>query len=431
MLVLLAAVALSFPAGCLSSSHHNEQIEEKNASVKIENEDISSRPAAVPVATREIADQLDKLQGEMISLKDYVSGKKTSSRFFLNLPKKLYALVGEELNIYFDNLVDGHDTDYDFNVDCSIGMQLDRCFRVVPTEAGTYSLSIKVTDRNGFSFVRKSTIYVADSSAGAGKDRSVIIIGDSTTNNGICVGRLNFNFSEDPMTLHTLGTRGSGENMHEGRSGWTFKAYCTVEQDRNHPDVLNPFYNPDSKTFDANYYFSKTNIAKPDWVFINLGINDSFSYRDDQSLEKCIDGLNTMCDDMIKSILSASPQTKIGIVLTIPPNYSQDAFGKAYQNGQTRNRYKRNNIIWVSNLLNRYENRENDQIYIVPVHTNLDTKYNMGLEDIPYNKRNPETYASPVANGGVHPVTAGYWQIADVYWFFLKAFEQFSETENK
>ena len=39
----------------------------------------------------------------------------------------------------------------------------------------------------------------------------------------------------------------------------------------------------------------------------------------------------------------------------------------------------------------------------------------MGLEDTKVNARNTITYSSPIANGGVHPVESGYWQIADVY----------------
>ena len=386
-----------------------------------------SSVVVIPAASSEMADELNKLQKEINSIEKVISEKENNSPFFLNLPEKLYALVGEELNVYFDNLVDGHDTDYDFNVSCSIGMQLERCFRVVPDEAGEYPFSIRVTDKNGKSFVRKSTIYVADTSAGKGKECSIIIIGDSITDNGACVERLNFNFANDPMGLRTIGTRGTEKHKHEGRAGWSFKKYYTIEQDSTRSDVLNPFFNPDSKTFDATYYFSKTKVAKPDWFFINLGSNDTFSYVNDDTLNDAIVELNMMYDDMIKSLKAASPETKIGIVLTIPPNYSQDAFGKAAKNVQTRSRYKRNNVIWVNNLLNHYSNRENEQIFIVPIHTNLDTKNNMGLESIPCNKRNPETYSSPVAGGAIHPAISGYWQISDVYWFFLKAMEQYPE----
>ena len=344
--------------------------------------------------------------------------------FLLNLPSKLYALVGEELNIYFDNLVDGHDTDYVFNVDCGVGRQLERCYRVEPTEAGTYTLSISATNREGVTVRKNSTLYVADTSAGSGVTRSLIVLGDSTTNNSIAVTKLNTNYATDVMNLETIGTRGRDANMHEGRSGWTFRAYFTVQTDSGAPDVFNPFFNPETETFDAAYYFANSGIKKPDWFFINLGINDTFGYTLDSILEGVIDGLNSMCDSMIASIKEASPNTKIGVVLTIPPNYSQDAFGKAYKCGQTRARYKHNNVIWVDNQIRRYENREEEGIYLIPIHTNLDTKYNMGMETNYHNKRNTTmTYESPITNGGVHPVDSGYWQIADVHWFFLKNME--------
>ncbi len=354
-------------------------------------------------------------------LSEYAPVKDT---FFLNLPSKLYALVGEELNIYFDNLVDGHDTDYVFDVECNVGMQLERCFRFEPTDAGSYPIAISATSRDGVTVRKNSTIHVAAAGAGSGVSRSLIVLGDSTTNNGIAVTKLNNNFSGDAMHLETIGTRGTGANMHEGRSGWTFRNYFNVQIDTGAPDVFNPFYNPDTQTFDAEYYFANSGIEKPDWFFINLGINDVFSYSQDSVLADIIDGLNSMCDAMITSIKTASPNTKIGVVLTIPPNYSQDAFGKAYKCGQNRARYKRNNVIWVDNQIRRYDNREDEGIYLIPVHTNLDTKYNMGMETSYHNKRNTiMTYESPIRNGGVHPVDSGYWQIADIYWFFLKNME--------
>ena len=76
----------------------------------------------------------------------------------------------------------------------------------------------------------------------------------------------------------------------------------------------------------------------------------------------------------------------------------------------------------VEALIAKYDNKESDGIYLVPIHTNLDTIYNMGMETLPVNARNTSiTYESPIGNGGVHPVESGYWQIADVYTAFLKA----------
>jgi len=346
------------------------------------------------------------------------------SKFPVNLPPKIYALVGYETNIYFDNLVDGYDTQYDFDVTCSIGTHLQRCFRVTPIEenVGEYPITIKVT-KNDITVTKTATIYVASATAKANELIKLIILGDSTTNNGICVTKLNQNLSTDPMNIITIGTRGSNPNNHEGRSGWKYRTYFTSAGETytdGRGDVDNPFYNETTETFDIANYFSETNFDHPDWFFINLGINDTFGYADDISLNIEIEYLNGLCDEVISQIKDFDENIKIGICLTIPPNYSQDAYGKAYKNGQTRNRYKRNNILWVANQIENYKNREDENIYLIPLNLCLDTVYNMGMEEIQVNARNTTTYFSPIANGGVHPVESGYWQCADVYTAFLK-----------
>ena len=359
-------------------------------------------------------------------LKDeYIKKDDTPTKgIIVNLPRKLYALVGEEFNIYYDNILEGRDTDYIIDVACAQGQQMERCYRLVPTVGGQVNITINVYDKQ-WNFVgsASSTIIIATAEQGTDVTRSVIILGDSTTNNGICVSKLNLNFENDAMNIQTLGTRGSGANMHEGRSGWTYNQYFTVAEDSGAAGVLNPFYNPSTQTFDYQYYCDNSGVAIPDYFFINLGINDTFSYGTDETLQTAMETLVQRADAMIESIHSVDPSIKIGMVLTIPPNYSQDAFGKAYKCNQYRDRYKRNNVLWVQALIERYDNRENEGIYVIPLHCNLDTKYNFGLEEIKINKRNDKTYESPIGNGGVHPVDSGYWQCADTYWFFLKALE--------
>lgn len=404
--------------GIYTSTYNTDSLQiEKNASGTFTPfEPYGTSGQIVKLSEDVIVPEVERARGGYDSLADRLDAMAASS-LVLNLPAKLYALVGEELNIYFDNLVDGHDTDYSFDVTCSVGMQMERCYRLIAETAGSYAITISATDKNGATVEKSSTIIVSDTSAGNGATKSLIVLGDSTTNNGIAITKLNENFSGDAMNVTTLGTRGTSPNNHEGRSGWTFAKYFTTPGDDS---VMNPFYNPDTQTFDASYYFTNSGVSIPDWFFINLGINDTFGLADDSALANTIVKLNDYCDQMVTSLRAVAPNTKIGVCLTIPPNYSQDAFGKAYKCGQTRKRYKRNNVLWVQNQIERYDGREAENIYLVPIYTNLDTKYNMGMEQIQHNKRNTEKYASPIGNGGVHPVESGYWQIADIYWFFLK-----------
>lgn len=336
----------------------------------------------------------------------------------INLPSKVYGLVGEELNIYFDNLVDGKDTDYTFDVVCDVGMHLDRCYRITPTtdNVGSHTLKISATNRMGATTTKTVCLTIAPETAGSGSTKSVIVLGDSTTASGMSVSKLNENFNDDLMNINTIGTLGSGANKHEGRSGWKYDFYFNMS---GIGENTNPFYNPDTQSFDAQYYFNNSGVAIPDYFIINLGINDTFYSSSEETLTQ----LNTWSDAMIDSIRSACPNTKICVALTIPPNYSQDPFGKDYGSSQTRSGYKHNNHVYVQNLISRYDGRESENIYVIPIHTNLDTVYNMTSEEIQVNKRNPKTYASPQAHGGVHPDTYGYWQIADAYWFFIKNME--------
>lgn len=342
-----------------------------------------------------------------------------------NVPKKMFALVGLETNIYFENLVENWQ-DYQWNIDCDVGIQLERGYRITPIAAdvGSHTMDIYIKASEKVTKKVTTTLVVASASAGSGDTVKLIVLGDSTTDAGTPIKKLHADFVDDVMTVQTLGTRGTAPNNMEGRSGWTLADYFTkasITYTDGRGTIYNPFYNPTSQTFDASYYFTNSGVDEPDWFFINMGINDMFNYTSDGALESGIETAIERVDAMISSLQDAVIGIKVGICLTIPPNDSQDAFGKAYKCKQSRDRYKRNNTIWVNELIKEYDGREAEGIYLVPINVALDTVYNMGLETIPVNARNTDiTYQSPVGNGCVHPATSGYWQIADVYAAFLK-----------
>lgn len=343
----------------------------------------------------------------------------------LNVPEKIYALVGLETNIYFENITEKWE-DYDWDVSCTKGAQYERGYKLTPAagDVGSYTLTIKASVSETIYKEVTATLIITAADAGSGTSKSVIVLGDSTTNSGTVIEKLNANFSGDVMSITTLGTRGTSPNNHEGRSGWKWEDYFTkasITYTDGRGTVYNPFYNPTSQTFDAAYYFANSGISKPDYFIVNMGINDVFGYASDSALSSAMTTIMSRCEAAVASILEATTTTKVCVCVTIPPNRSQDAFGKAYGCAQTRDRCKRNNAIWAKALIDTFDGRESERIYVIPIHANLDTVYNMGLETLPVNARNTDvTYQSPIANGGVHPVASGYWQIADVYTAFIK-----------
>jgi hypothetical protein len=261
-----------------------------------------------------------------------------------------------------------------------------------------------------------SVIEVTPTEAGSGVTRSVLIIGDSTTANGTVVAKLNENFRDDPMNIVTIGTKGTAPNNHEGIGGWTVNKWRTSPE-------RNPFYNDAKSEFDFAYFMKNQGFASADYVIINLCINDMFRFWNDSALEGGIAQALEDYEFRIGSIHAYQSDIRIGVAVTIPPHYSQDAFGRAYQTLQTRWRYKRNLSQWTKALIERFQQREPERIYLVPIHTNLDTRHNMGAEPLPVNARNPMLIDMPLPGSGVHPAESGYWQIADVYWYWLKSFE--------
>lgn len=339
----------------------------------------------------------------------------------INIPSKIYAVVGEELNLYFDNIILGKDTDYDFDVDFgNKGQQFEHFFRFIPDAKETRTLTFKVIKNNQVLASKTTSVIVSTKTSGSGTTKSAVVIGDSTTANGITVTKLNENFSADSMNITTVGTRGSSPNRHEGRSGWTARQFVATESASG---VTNAFYNPNTNEFDFSYYLSNNSITRPDYVIINLGINDMFGLTSDVSLKSKMDEAIADFETMIDSIKANSSTIKIGLALTIPPNYSQDAFAKDYKTGQTRWRYKRNNVLWVQRMIEHFSGKEAQNIYLIPTNSVIDTKHNYGFVEEKVNARSEITKQVSAANGGVHPDSSGYWQIADSYWFWLKSFE--------
>ena len=73
----------------------------------------------------------------------------------------------------------------------------------------------------------------------------------------------------------------------------------------------------------------------------------------------------------------------------------------------------------MERLQEQYGDREAERIFLVPVNVNLDTVHNYPTTTGPVNARS-DVPASRGANG-VHPAPAGYYQLADTLYYWLKA----------
>jgi lysophospholipase L1-like esterase len=188
-----------------------------------------------------------------------------------------------------------------------------------------------------------------------------------------------------------------------------------------------------TNAFNFGQYLSDTSqtMSAGDWVLMHLGINDIGSQPSDAAVNSHVaTTLKPALEAIVGlgpspppgSIRAAVPGIRVGLLLTIPPSADQDAFAANYFNGLTRERAKRNVDLLRESMISAYGDLEASNIFVVPYHANLDTWNNMSVGSATaLNARTSATMARQ--SNGVHPAAAGYYQMADSIFSFLKCQE--------
>lgn len=352
---------------------------------------------------------------------------------FIVLPSKVFAVVGRQTNIYFDSLITGRASDYQWMVDVTGGTatdyeQLEECFRVVPTGAGTATVTIQaINPRTGKVMAEgTTTLEMAAAAAGAGSTWVQLNIGDSTTVGYVDSGNtataaittelLALSAAEGGggLVLSLIGTKGPGAgNVHEGVTGQTVAYFYGSSS---------PFYY--SGAFDFSAYMADHSFASVDEVRFLLGINDMTVATSDADAAARSFIAATQYEVMITSIHAFNAATRVVIEAPTPPSASQDAFGNAYDAGLARAQHKRNMLVWARVMRDRFAGREADEIYFEMPGLNLDTVNNMsrGPQTLA-NSRIPlagtvATYAAMIAD--LSPVDGALYYATDAAKYFVK-----------
>ena len=328
--------------------------------------------------------------------------------YHLNLPPKLYALVGKEMNVYFDNLMIDDADKYDFFVKTTLGKQQSERWTVTPTVAATTAITFQLykdaADRGNPLTEAVTSLVVAPTTSGSGLTKTYLQIGDSTTKGMIETGELQALFGADAMNLTQIGTQGTAPNKHEGYPTKTTE-YVTTQTALANGGV-----------FDFENYMTTQGYAGVDYVGIHLGINDMYQWQSDAGANGQITATLARFEEMVASIHAYNPAIKIGFLVTIPPAKTEESF--ANDTGMTRWRYKRNVLLLAAKIIKQFKNREANNVYLVPFNCNLDTLNNFGSNSVAVNSRN--TTLVTRQNNALHPNNNGYAQMADTVYYWLK-----------
>ena len=98
------------------------------------------------------------------------------------------------------------------------------------------------------------------------------------------------------------------------------------------------------------------------------------------------------------------------------PGAGQDGFGRNYRCGRTSWQYRKNLDHYNRALLKKGKEMK---LTVVPVYINIDTEKNYPTVEEPVNIGNSRTVIRQ--DNGVHPAPAGYYQMGDTLYCWLKA----------
>ena len=350
----------------------------------------------------------------------------------LFVPEKIYAVPGVEMNVYFNNIVTVvNPANYVFDVDCSKGRNDLKRWRFTPEakDAGTYKWSIRVIGMDGVVASASTELVVLPADAGSKKDITMLIVGASQTGAGHYADRIVqlMNRPGNPK-FKTIGTKGRA-GKHEGYGGWRWDSFLTRwgysnsrQMDGMHPDrpvgFNSPFMFPDKDgkgKFDLQKYFDKHNNGKvPDVVSFQLGLNDFFKSEDHNIAQITAESIKNM-EKLIAEFRKLKPAPEIMIFQHIPGS-NQDGFGRNYASNQTSLQYRKNLDYYNRALLKKGKELK---ITVVPIYMSIDTENNFPVKKQVINEGNPVKINRQ--NNGVHPAQAGYYQMGDTLYCYLKA----------
>lgn len=332
-------------------------------------------------------------------------------------PKNVAVVMGSQFDVHYDNVLLGADArlmPYKNYYGSAPGVNMGDMIRIDSLQATT---TTKVDFRilnDGFvdyeqplgDLMLHKDLYIVPVSktSGSGMTRNVMFIGDSITANGLYAKEVVNLFANDVMNVNLVGTVKIGGVPHEGHGGWTSKDFCEVQ---SFNDYTNAFYNPETKTFDFSYYMSTNKFESVDDVFITLGIND-------MAQNIGLDNIIRYYNKMINSIRAYNPKIRIFIGLCILP-YS----GKYSTVHNYTQFWKAQRLSLHERLIEEYDERENESIYVVPFNLTIDTENDFKFVEKPLSHRNNEVkvkYCTDV----VHPSTVAYNKMADMAYWYIK-----------
>ena len=319
----------------------------------------------------------------------------TQSPFFALPATGVPLIAGKEVTLYGDtlvNLVVPAPSSYQVTYTCAIGTQSGNNLILAPTtgQIGDHSLTMLI--KNGTKTIGTYVITLSVIALAPAGAKKLMYIDDSLGVSGCTFFDAQINAALSNGTITFVGTQGT-TTKHESYSGNTWYKFITAGS---------PFFK--GGVVDIAAYFTDNSIDVPDYVFIELGINDVFGYSNPALWPTGIsDGnVNTIlgyANTLVNALLAYNAGLKVIVGLPSSCDSTAAAWAGMYGTTYNPNLFTQNIKKFSLALSTRYANGA--------YNARVDCHYS--FLNIDRNLGYPKT--AGVHTNDVHPAQLGYEQL--------------------
>ena len=293
-------------------------------------------------------------------------------------------MVGQEVTIYGDSLINvpvGSDLTVTYT--CNIGAASGNNYTITPVagDVGDHSLRM-VFVSNGVTRSDETITLSVYAEAVAGT-KKVLMIGDSLVVQGCGYFHTQIDTVLNNCTLTFVGTQGT-TTKHEGYGGFNWYSFTVAGS---------PFVK--AGVIDIAAYFTDNSIDAPDYILINLGVNDMYGQSANDLTDLEMATIVGYSKQLIDAFLAYNANLKIIIGLPSICGNTATAWNIDYDESvYIQNKYIEIMHKFWGGLITQYD------IYSGRVSINTETIF--------LDRTNGYNL---VAGGGVHPNQLGYEQL--------------------
>ena len=321
------------------------------------------------------------------------------------LTKEVYAVVGQEFEIYYEGILLAKNPKlYNFQIysDTIKGITSKRKWSINPSmkDVGHHQLIIDIRTLDNKLISSFNTKLIINTPEKEKRNLNILIVGASNVEQSHYPNLLWTKLSNWPSaeSIRFIGnsnlkpyykenklySKPLEEVKHEGYGGWGWNLFLThYNPGREDKYKLSSspfvFLNKGKPELDVEKYLTNKNALNSlDFIIFDLGVNETFTFNpDSETIEQEINKVLDHAEDLIGSFKNINPDSKLIILIPQPFTRDKDIFLSVYKKFGTfiADPWRHRKVIYnLGYIMNKRFNDEDNKIILLPMNLYFDSK---------------------------------------------------------